>query len=106
MLLERRRSQRFPTQQMVSMFLRNDGARECTAVADNVSTGGAFVHCDRYIAVGSEAFVILLLPHEITFGERKGACCVSKVVRANEEPKQRKYGIALAFQHYQLLPQS
>ena len=106
MLPERRRSQRFPTQQMVLIFLRDNGERECTAVADNLSTGGAFVHCDRYIAVGSEAFVILLLPHEITLGERMGACCVSKVVRTNEEPKERKYGIALAFQHYQLLPQS
>jgi PilZ domain len=105
MLPDRRRSQRFPSQQMVSIFLRNHGERECIAVANNVSTRGAFVQCDRYIAVGSEVVVILLLPREITHGESRGACCVSKVLRVSQESRQGKFGIAVAFQHYQMLSQ-
>ena len=105
---ERRRAQRIPFQQVVSVSLGNGGG-EVTAVAQNVSSGGAFLHCDRLISPGSQVALLLVLsvlPFEITHGKAVRVWCVSKVVRVEPQLIDGKFGTALEFVSIETLPQA
>jgi c-di-GMP-binding flagellar brake protein YcgR len=102
---ERRRSQRIPVQQSVSISL-GDGGGLATAVSENISSGGAFFYSDRYISAGSEVGLILVLPREVTLGEPVRVWCVTKVVRVESQLKEGKFGVALEFLSFQVLSQA
>ena len=103
MLQERRRSQRVLVQQVVSISLGGDLA---TAVSENVSSGGAFIYCDQFIASGSEVGLVLVLPLEVTQGEPVRVWCICRVVRVEKQLIKGKFGIGLEFLNFQVLPQA
>jgi len=105
MMQERRRSQRFPIEQTVSISLGN-GGHAVRGVVQDISSGGAFIRCNRMLALGSNVDVILALPPEITHAGSMRALCISRVVRIERRGQHGKIGVALEFLDMQLLPEA
>jgi len=103
--LERRRSQRFPIHQYLLIRLGN-GGHEISAFSENISSGGTFVYCERFIAAHTQVSLIVALPTEATHGESVRVWCGSQVVRVEPQVKEGKFGIALEFLNLQVLPQA
>jgi c-di-GMP-binding flagellar brake protein YcgR len=102
---ERRRGQRIPVRQMVTISLGN-GGHQVSAFSLNISSGGAFIYCDRFLGLESGVALILDLPPDIT---KAGSCrvwCEAKVVRIDQQLTEGKFGIALAFTSVQPLPEA
>ena len=100
--LERRRSQRFPTRQHLLINLGN-GGNEVAAFSENISSGGAFVYCERFIVVHTQVSLIVVLPTETTHSESVRVWCGSQVVRVEPNLKEGKFGIALEFLNLHVL---
>src|ERR1700757_1355545 len=96
MMQERRRSQRFPIQQTVSISLGN-GGHAVSGIVQDISSGGAFVRCNRMLALGSSVDVIIAIPPEITHAGSMRALCISRVLRIERRRQEGKIGIALEF---------
>ena len=105
MIEERRRSQRFPLQQTVSISLGN-GGHAVSGVVQDISSAGVFLRCNRMLALGSSVDVIVSLPPEITHAGTMRALCVSRVVRIERRRQNGKIGVALEFLEMQMLPQA
>jgi hypothetical protein len=103
--LERRRSQRFPLHQYLSINLGN-GGQEVAAFSENISSGGAFVYCERFIAERAQISLIIALPTEVTHAESVRVWCDSRVVRVDPQLKEGKFGIALEFINLHVLSQA
>ncbi len=102
---ERRYSQRFPIHQYVLINLGN-GGQEIAAFSENISSGGAFVYCERFLAAQSQVSVIVSLPAGATHGASVRVWCDSQVVRVAPQLRDGKFGIALEFLSFHLLPQA
>jgi hypothetical protein len=84
--LERRRSERFPIHQYLLINLGN-GGQEVAALSENISSGGAFVYCERFIAAHTQVSLIVTLPTETTHSESVRVWCGSEVVRVEPQLK-------------------
>ncbi len=104
-ILERRRSQRFPIHQLLLINLGN-GGQEITTFSENISSGGAFVYCERFIAAHTQVSLMVALPTEATHRESVRVWCDSQVVRVEPQLKEGKFGIALEFLNLHVLPQA
>lgn len=102
---ERRRSQRISVQQTISIALGSGGQR-VPAVSENISSGGVFLHCVRFVPLGSKVDVILVLPLEITRTGSVRVWCRTKVVRIEPQLKEGRFGLALEFLDLQVLPEA
>lgn len=102
--LERRRSQRFLIHQHLLINLGN-GGQEIAAFSENISSWGAFVYCERFIAAHTQVSVIVALPKEATH-ETVRVWYGSQVVRVEPQLKEGKFGIALEFLNLHVLPQA
>ena len=100
---ERRHCQRFPVHQSLLINLAN-GGQEVAAFSENISLGGAFVYCERFIAAHTQVSLIIVLPTETTHGECSSVWCGSKVVRVEPQLKKGEFGIALEFINLHVLP--
>jgi hypothetical protein len=94
--LERRRSERFPIHQHLLINLGN-GGHEVAAFSENISSEGAFVYCERFIAAHTQVSLIVALPTETTQSESVRVWCGGKFVRVEPQLKEGKFGIALEF---------
>jgi hypothetical protein len=104
-LHERRYSQRFPIHQYVLINLGNGGP-EIAAFSENISSSGALVYCERFLAANTHVFVIVALPAEATQGESVRVWCDSQVVRVEPQLREGRFEIALEFLSLHLLPQA
>ena len=77
---DRRARQRFPVHVPVSLKADRGGLPESTQTRD-LSTAGVFVYTNSRMQEGSELELILVLPPEITFSDRRWVCCQASVVR-------------------------
>jgi len=103
--LERRRSQRFPIHQYLLIRLGN-GGQEIAAFSENISSGGTFVYCERFIPAHTQVSLIVVLPTGATHSESVRVWCGSQVVRVDPQVKEGKFGIALEFLNLQVLPEA
>jgi hypothetical protein len=66
-------------QQAITVALGN-GGHQVSAFSNSISPDGAFIYCDRFLAVGSEVALILDLPPDITKAGTSRLWCHAKVV--------------------------
>jgi c-di-GMP-binding flagellar brake protein YcgR len=104
-LHERRYTQRFPIHQYVLINLGN-GGQEIAAFSENISSGGALVYCERFLAANTQVSVIVALPAAATQGANVRVWCDSQVVRVEPQLREGRFGIALEFLSFHLLPQA
>ena len=101
---DRRARQRFPVHVPVSLKADRGGLPESTETRD-LSTAGVFVYSNSRMQEGSELELILVLPPEITFSDRRWVCCQASVVRVEENASQGKHGVAAVIKRFDVLPE-
>jgi hypothetical protein len=69
-----------------------------------VSSVGALFYCDRFISPGSDVALVIVLPLEITHAKPIQGWCSGNVVRVEKELRNGKFGIAIQFTTFQVLP--
>src|SRR6202158_1835472 len=77
---ERRSRQRHPARVPVSIKAQS-GTVQTTGVTRDLNSSGIFIYTDSKISEGSELEMVLILPPEITHGEKQWVCCQASVVR-------------------------
>ncbi len=77
---------------------------EVAAQTRDISTNGVFFYTDTAIVEGSNIELVLILPPELTAGERGWVCYQARVLRVEKTPGQR-FGVAAEIRRMHFLPE-
>jgi hypothetical protein len=77
---------------------------ESSAQTRDVSTNGVFLYTESRMVEGSNVELVLILPPELTSGERCWVCCHAQVLRVEEGPGT-KFGVAAEIRRMDVLPE-
>ena len=100
---ERRRSRRFPIELPVTVKPQHGAEQTCAA--RDISAGGVFFWCDFELLQDSPIQLVMILPPEITGGEKEWVCCHGRVVRVVEHSAEGQRGIAVKVERLAFLPE-
>jgi hypothetical protein len=85
--------------------VRNSAANaELSAQTRDVSTNGVFLYTNSRMAEGSDVELVLILPPELTSGEKCWVCCHARVLRVEQGPG-KDFGVAAEIQRMDILPE-
>lgn len=101
---ERRSGQRLSVRVPVSIQARQGGA-QASGYTRDLSTNGIFLYTDSRIAQGSELEMVLILPPELTAGEKRWVCCRALVVRVEDSEGGSNLGVAARIRSMEVLPE-
>lgn len=68
----------------------------------DVSANGVFLYTNSKMEKGTEVELVLILPPELTLGEKCWVCCQATVVRVEEGPQ---FGVAAQIRRMDILPE-
>jgi PilZ domain len=88
---ERRSGKRHPSRVPVSIKSQQ-GTVEATGFTRDLSAGG-------------ELEMVLILPSELTHGEKQWVCCRASVVRVEEGDAGGDFGVAASIESIEILPE-
>ena len=77
---------------------------DLTGETRDVSNNGVFFYTNSQMAVGSEVELVLILPPELTSGEKSWVCCHARVVRV-EQGSGNTFGLAAEIKRMDVLPE-
>jgi hypothetical protein len=100
---ERRHSKRFPMVLPVTVKPQDGGEQKCAT--RDISAGGAFFFCDFGIVKNSPLQLVMILPPEITGGQKQWVCCHGRVVRVEEDSAGGQRGVAVKVDRLEFLPE-
>src|ERR1700722_4143659 len=69
----------------------------------DVSASGIFLYTKSRMEARAEVKLVLLLPPELTSGEKCWVCCQATIVRVEEEGKE--FGVAAQIKRMDILPE-
>jgi hypothetical protein len=98
---ERRAGTRIKTR--VATRVRTSEGKDHTAQTRDVSANGVFLYTNSKMEKGTEVELVLILPPELTSGEKCWVCCQATVVRVEE--KGSAYGVAAQIRRMDILPE-
>lgn len=101
---ERRSRQRIPARVPVKVKAK-EGTLETTGYTRDLSATGIFLYTDSQISEGSELEMVLILPAELTQGEKRWVCCQASVVRVENAGAGGKFGVAANLRSVEVLPE-
>jgi hypothetical protein len=100
---DRRSRQRVVTQ--LPVRVRNATANsELSAQTRDVSTNGVFLYTEAPMAEGSDVELVLILPPELTAGEKCWVCCHARILRV-EHGTGKGFGVAAEIRKMDILPE-
>jgi hypothetical protein len=99
---ERRSSHRI-ARQLPARVRVGPAAPEFSATTRDLSQSGIFLYTGAEFEPGSQVEMVLVLPEELTGGEKCWVCCQASVVRV--EPKGAEFGMAARIHHMDVLPE-
>ncbi|HEY3973473.1 MAG TPA: PilZ domain-containing protein [Candidatus Sulfotelmatobacter sp.] len=99
---ERRAGRRIPTR--VAARVRNSHGADQTAQTRDVSANGVFLYSKSRMEKGTDVELVLILPPELTSGEKCWVCCQAKIVRVEEEGAE--FGLAAQITRMEILPEA
>ncbi len=99
---ERRSSHRIP-RKLPARVRVGPEAPEFSATTRDLSESGIFLYTGAEFKPGSEVELVLVLPEELTGGEKCWVCCQASVVRV--EPKGAEFGLAARIRRMDVLPE-
>lgn len=99
---ERRSGTRIPTR--VPTRVRTAQGANHNAQTRDVSANGIFLYTNSRMAAGTDVELVLILPPELTSGEKCWVCCQATVVRVEEEGKE--FGVAAQIRRMDILPEA
>jgi len=102
--IERRSRKRIPIEVPVSIKSGSDTLGGSGYTRD-LSQGGIFLYTNSQVAEGSELEIVLVLPAEITQGEKKWVCCQASIVRVEEDTGAGRRGVAADIRRMEFLPE-
>jgi hypothetical protein len=70
----------------------------------DVSTNGVFLYSPSRMAEGSDVELVLILPPELTAGEKCWVCCHARVLRVEQGPG-KDFGVAAEIRRMDILPE-
>ncbi len=70
----------------------------------DLSASGIFLYTNSSMMKGSEVELVLILPGELTSGEKCWVCCQARVVRVEQGP-DKSFGVAAEIQRMDILPE-
>jgi hypothetical protein len=74
-----------------------------SAQTRDVSANGVFLYTKSRMEAGTEVELVLILPPELTSGEKCWVCCQATVVRVEEDGKE--FGVAAQIRRMDILPE-
>ena len=77
---------------------------ELSAQTRDVSTNGVFLYTESRMAEGSDVELVLILPPELTAGEKCWGCCHARVLRVEQGPG-KDFGVAAEIRRIDILPE-
>lgn len=98
---ERRSGTRIPTR--VSTQVRTPQGIAHTAETRDVSANGVFLYTNSKMEKGTDVELVLILPPELTSGEKCWVCCQATIVRVEEQGKD--WGVAAQIRRMDILPE-
>jgi hypothetical protein len=101
---EKRGIQRVPVRLPVSIK-SGDGAIQETGHTRDLSSTGVFLYTKSQIKEGTELEMVLVLPAELMFGERRWVCCQASVLRVEADAQDGNFGIAARIHRFDILPE-
>jgi hypothetical protein len=75
-----------------------------TVQTRDVSANGIFLYTKSRMEQGTEVELVLILPPELTDGEKCWVCCQATVVRVEEDGTQ--FGVAAQIRRMDILPEA
>ena len=102
---ERRSGTRIATS-VATRVRKVQGADQTTQTAQtrDVSANGVFLYTKSRMEQGTEVELVLILPPELTDGEKCWVCCQATVVRVEEDGTQ--FGVAAQIRRMDILPEA
>lgn len=77
---------------------------ELTAQTRDVSTNGIFLYTGSRMEEGADLELVLILPPELTSGEKCWVCCHARVLRVEQGPGS-DFGVAAEIHRMDILPE-
>jgi PilZ domain len=97
---ERRSGTRIVTR--VPTRVRTQQGTDLQAQTRDVSANGVFLYTHSKMEKGTDVELVLILPPELTSGERCWVCCQATIVRVEDGPE---FGIAAQIRRMDILPE-
>jgi hypothetical protein len=101
--IDRRSRQRVVARLPVRVRSVGDNA-ELKAETRDVSTNGVFLYTASALVKGSDVELVLILPPELTSGEKCWVCCHACVLRVEQGPG-KSFGVAAEIRRIDVLPE-
>jgi hypothetical protein len=83
--------------------IRSAGAK-ITAETRDISQSGIFLYTNAPMAEGTDVEMVLILPPELTSGEKCWVCCHARILRVEPQPGER-FGAAAQIRRMDILPE-
>ncbi len=99
---ERRSGRRIPAS--VSTHVRTPQGPDQTVQTRDVSANGIFLYSKSRMEKGSDVELVLILPPELTSGEKCWVCCQATIVRVEEDGSE--FGVAAQIKRLDILPEA
>ncbi len=87
----------------VSTRVRTPQGTDCAAETRDVSANGVFLYTNSKMEKGTDVELVLILPPELTSGEKCWVCCQATIVRVEEQGKD--WGVAAQIRRMDILPE-
>jgi PilZ domain len=100
---ERRSRQRIPARLGVS--IRSPQNQPAVGHSRDLSASGIFLYTSSEILVGSELEMVLMLPTQLTDGEKRWVCCQASVIRVEPGGADGRFGVAASIRSIATLPE-
>jgi hypothetical protein len=98
---ERRSGTRISTR--VPARVRTPQGADQAAQTRDVSANGIFLYTKSRMEAGAEVELVLILPPELTSGEKCWVCCQATIVRVEEQGTE--FGVAAQIKRMDILPE-
>jgi hypothetical protein len=99
-----RRSRRRVVTKLPVRVRGSAGNAELSAQTRDVSTNGVFFHAEAPLAEGLDVELVLILPPELTSGEKCWVCCHARILRVERGPG-KDFGVAAEIRKIDILPE-
>ena len=99
---ERRAGTRIKTR--VPTRIRTSKGTDISAQTRDVSANGVYLYTQSRLEKGAEVELVLILPPELTSGEKYWVCCQATVVRV-EDGAGSEFGVAAQIRRMDILPE-
>ncbi len=101
--VDRRAGRRIEAQ--VPVDVRTTAGRgQVQARTRDVSANGVFLYTDSRLAEGANVELVLILPPELTAGEKCWVCCHARILRV-EQGAGTNFGVAAEIRRMDVLPE-